>query len=80
MQFERTKLELKRRFYEQNKIDGKSVNIRKRILNLHKRIYAFSKGKMYFRNTPWTAGSIKEKIRGSLTSLPREGVSSNQRR
>jgi hypothetical protein len=34
MQLERVKSELKRRFYNQNKFSGKTVNIRKRIFDL----------------------------------------------
>jgi len=33
MQLERSKSELKRSFYELNKINGKTLNLRKRILN-----------------------------------------------
>ena len=49
-------------------------------MNLLNEKYVFQKRKRILRNPLWTAGSITEKHRGSLASLPPEGVSASNGR
>jgi hypothetical protein len=72
-QLERIKSELKRRFYDQNKFSGKTVNIRKRIFDLLRR-NTLSKHRSVFRELrQGTVGYIKKKARDSLEKLPAKG-------
>jgi hypothetical protein len=72
-QLERIKSELKRRFYAQNKFSGKTVNIRKHIIDLPRRNTLSKHGSVFRGLRQGMAGYIKKKARGSLTILPSKG-------
>jgi hypothetical protein len=73
MQLERIKSELKRRFYDQNKFSGKTVNTIKRIFDLPRRNTLLKHGNVFRELHQGTAGYIKKKARDSLEKLPAKG-------
>jgi len=67
--FEWTKIELKRIFYEQNTVNGNSVNTGKRILSSTDREYAFFSAKRVSRGAK-DCRLVLTNLRGSLTKIP----------
>jgi hypothetical protein len=77
MQLEQIKSELKRRFYDQNKFSGKTVNIRKRIFELPRRNTSSKRRNVLRELRQGTVGSNSQKCRGSLTKPATERVSAS---
>jgi len=70
MQFEWVKSDLKWRFYELNKSNGKLVICWKCIFELYRQTLRFKKEKAYFQKTYTDRGFYPQKIEGLFIKFP----------